>query len=254
MCLNNFSSYFELLASLTVFYAGIEFFRNEIISAFNIPVWKDLEDSMKSISTNNGDINESLNDKIESQKAKIELQQKKFEEEETEARKFIDVFKSLSVFVFLYCLSGLIIGGFQSEVLEQKQLYFFHVFAFISLVITCIGICFLNGTWKVELKPQFIVIIYIVIIITSFISCPYLAKVTKSIIDGRFIFNINLTFLLNKILQIFILFVPCSLYLFLYIKVEKHKTIFNRKYNKIRNEFGKPLKDLAEALDRLNGD
>lgn len=251
MVINGFSSYFELLASLCIAYVGFDYFRNEVKKiVFRMSKEENkLTLFLKSIEVEYVEKNDKeLKEGLAELSKKIEFDIKKILFRENAQRSFIDIFKHISLISFFYCLTAIILGGFQSNSDIQNDSFYFYTLGVFGTfcLMHCLYVFILSYALLrlrlviFNLWAKCVGYLFLSLVIVCFRKELYALQpfFVKSFFEGSF----------NAI----ILITPISLFLFLFVRVTNHISYYEKQIITTRDGYQQTLKSLKEGYIARN--
>lgn len=250
--LNNFSSFFEIFAGLNLAYAGSEIFRNSIDESIskliktavlpNIEITISEAISTITVISQGDNISVKARDKLLSLQEQLELRCKQLQLEEKENNDFPNGFKSMFLITGFYCLTLLVLGGYEQIWLANSQEDKTAViFLLLCLPILLFNIfIFIRSFTKVffaNIKPFITVgylLFWIILCVLTLQYCPAKDSILNWIPENSCIG--------------YCLIVAVSPYIIHFIKAFLHKTIFTIHLVVIRRKLKKEINKIDKAI------
>jgi hypothetical protein len=252
--LNNFSSFFEIFCGLNLAYAGSQRFRNAIDSE----IYKLLKNKLlqnissnveelksKVIVTVSEDNSENINKKLIKLQEDFDLKSEDLLGNENEKLNFIEGFNAMFLSTSLYCLSILILGGYEQFFSENSKLpnlfliFLLPVFGFNLFVFLRSFTKKHNKNIKAIYTITFVVFL-LFLCISTIQNCPYETHLE--------------TLLSEKTTITFTLIIAVSPFLFHFIRVFIHKFIFKFKFTLLKINTNYRLKKINDLVEFFNED
>ena len=208
MVINDFSSYFEILAGINLGYTAFDYFRNQLNTKV-FKVDKDLSKNFTSlqdrllaqVSEDRSDIDtktlKKLNKRVNTKYFKIDTEEKK-------ERSFFEVLEPIAFLLALFCLSILLIGGCQQSHVESK-LVFTEFTLVLSFLIFTFSLTIFIGSFseRVLLNSMKVSLSQIVIVFVFFILLSSLHIFNESNLKEYLIFSPIIIYLLIITYEVF---------------------------------------------------
>lgn len=253
MCINDFSSYFEIFAALNLGYAGSEAFR----MALNDEILKLRNTSDQTVQNRLTEIRSKLTASqasdensaaMEDKLGRYERNYKQVsesitEEDEAVSEVFVIGFKPMFLMSALFCFAILIIGGFEQFSVGQWEMNI-TLFLLTGVLLFNAGIFAKSfSRWSEKKIRSWVPLIVIMLLIgCSYFACG--AEETEPGVSHRVGMWLN-----EKYLMVLALFVALSPYVFHIIKAFRHKATYGQKMQDLIAKTEKRLEIVDNWID-----